>query len=80
MVGVCLLGGRADKGQHTAQDDHQEKDRGPRHDAVTSSIRTNTYKHMNVIIYDLLPSGSEENEVLLSGSILEGILCARHFR
>ena len=29
---------------------------------------------------NLLPSGSEENEVLLSGSILEGILCARHFR
>ena len=30
--------------------------------------------------YVLLPSGSEENEVLLSGSILEGILCPRHFR
>ena len=28
----------------------------------------------------LLPSGSEENAVLLSGSILEGILCPRHFR
>ena len=28
----------------------------------------------------LLPSRSEENEVLSSGSILEGILCPRHFR
>ena len=33
-----------------------------------------------VVLGYLLPSGSEENEVLLSGSILVGILCPRHFR
>ena len=35
---------------------------------------------INNMNHYLLPSGSEENEVLLSGSILEGILCPLHFR
>ena len=39
-----------------------------------------TFPGTNYIYSILLPSGSEEHEVLWTGSIQEGILHATHFR